>query len=76
MWANFKNFLTQNVHGVDIFFAGLWLFGWWHNADCPAKYDLQSLTMFYGVVRGYILGGHAINSIWNSSPGQPPEGEK
>jgi hypothetical protein len=73
VWQQMKKIILQNLHAVDFFFGVIWLLAWWHNAEQTAKFDLDKLTAFYGVMRAYILGGRAINSIWNSPPGQLPK---
>lgn len=73
MWQNVRDNLFHDVHIMDIIFCALWLFGWFENALHGAKYDLQSLIVFYGVARAYILGSWAVNSVANSPAGQPPK---
>jgi len=66
MWQKMKCLVIRNVNFVDVLFGGLWLFGWFHNAEQAIKYDLDKLKDFYIWVRGYITATHGINSGLNT----------
>ena len=59
--------VVKNVHIADVLFACLWLYGWFNNLD--HKYDLDRLTVFYGVIRAYILADKIDNSVNNTPKG-------
>jgi hypothetical protein len=75
MFDKIKSSLLQNVHSVDVLFGFLWLYGWFHNAELSAKYDLTALTTFFGVVRASILADRVNDSVNNSENFKPPGGK-
>jgi hypothetical protein len=75
MLGKIKSVVLQNVHSVDVLFACLWLYGWFHNAELSTKYDLTALTTFFGVVRASILADRVNDSVNNSEKFKPPGGK-
>jgi hypothetical protein len=73
MIEKIKQFILQDVHITDVLFSCIWLFGWFNNADQAVKYDLNSLTVFYGAIRVYILAGRVNESVNNSNKGEKPQ---
>ena len=67
MLDKFKK-LGRNVHITDVLFSLLWLYGWFNNLD--HKFDLDRLTVFYGVIRAYILADKIDNSVNNTPKGK------
>lgn len=66
MWRKMYCIVTENIHWIDVLFGGMWLYGWFHNAEQAIKYDLDKLKDFYIWIRGYITATHGINSGLNT----------
>ena len=73
MLEKIKYLFFRNINFVDIVFCSAFSFGWFHNAEAATKFDLNQLTLFYGTVRAFILGGRVNDSVNNSPPHEPPK---
>ena len=58
---------------ITIFFVVIWLMAWISNALYHTTFDLSQLMQLYLSVIVPRLGIHAINSVYNSPKGAPPQ---